>query len=69
MQSDIYTGLWKGALIALDSKRTKMIFTETLEFKAIVMKYLSYLMLNLRKIQNNYFDDLTNSLKEDEQDV
>ena len=64
MKSNIYTGVWRGEFIEISSERTKMVFTEKINFNNIFLKLLSYLMLNLEKLQEKYFEDLKNKLIE-----
>ena len=62
MKSNIYNGVWRGDFIGISGEKTKMVFTEKIYFNNIFLKLLSYLMLNLERIQEEYFEDLENKL-------
>jgi len=62
MKSNIYRGVWRREFIGISSEKTKMVFTEKICFNNVFLKLLSYLILNLEKIQEEYFEDLGNRL-------
>jgi hypothetical protein len=66
MIGSAFQGVWIGRLTELSEKSTRLVFTEELEFKNPIMKLLSFIMLNVKKIQEQYFDDLETYLYERE---
>jgi len=58
MIGSVFQGVWVGGLTELSEKSTRLVFTEELEFKNPIMKLLSFIMLNIKKTQEQYFDDL-----------
>ncbi len=64
MENKNFSGHWVGILTALENGGTKIDFTEELSIKNPVIEILSYLFMNLKKIQERYVSDLRKALNE-----
>jgi hypothetical protein len=64
MENKNFYGTWTGKFIELNNNETKCIFTETLYVKNKVMNILAKYFWNIKKIQEQYFNDLVNKLNE-----
>lgn len=64
MENKNFSGHWTGIFTELEGGRTRIDFTEVLHMKNPVMELLSYLFMNLRKMQKVYVDDLRKALGE-----
>ncbi|MEL7656084.1 MAG: SRPBCC family protein [Bacillota bacterium] len=64
MANKNFSGHWVGIFTELECGGTKIDFTEELKINNSVMEILSYLFMNLKKIQEQYIIDLRKALKE-----
>ncbi|WP_026893721.1 hypothetical protein [Clostridiisalibacter paucivorans] len=62
MENKFFYGFWTGTFFSLETGGTKIIFTEKIYIRNPIMKIMSYLFLNLKKMQQNYIVDLKNKL-------
>lgn len=63
MENKFFHGHWIGTFDRINDRETKIIFTEELNIKNPVIEILSYLFLNLKKIQRTYVSDLRRKLE------
>lgn len=63
MTNKNFRGKWSGKFIRINENETKMLFLEQIYFKNKLMEIISYLGLNLKKIQTQYFKDLEIALE------
>ena len=64
MENKNFSGHWIGIFTALENGGTKICFAEELNIKNPAMEILSYLFMNLKKIQEQYVNDLRKALNE-----
>lgn len=64
MQNKNFTGHWVGIFSRTESNGTRIDFTEEIKIKNPVIEILSYLFMNLKKIQLTYIKDLKKVLGE-----
>ena len=64
MESRNLTGHWIGLFEKTPSGGTKITFTENITMKNPIMKLLSYIFLDLKKMQQTYISDLRKRLGE-----
>jgi hypothetical protein len=64
MKSNNFTGHWTGIFSETESNGTQVDFTEELYINNRIMELLSYLFMNIRKIQAAYIADLRRKLQE-----
>lgn len=64
MENQMFTGVWIGYFSELDSGETKAILTEKIFIKNPIIRIISYLFWDLKKIQEVYIRDLKNKLGE-----
>lgn len=64
MENQFFSGRWSGQLYPLTSNQTKIVFCEQILVKKVVMCILSYLFMNITKIQKQYIADLKRKLQE-----
>jgi len=64
MKNKNFTGYWTGLFSVTEEGGTKIIFTEKLYIKNPVMEILSYLFMNLKKMQKIYINDLKKKLQQ-----
>lgn len=64
MENQMFTGVWTGYFSELDSGETKAILTEKIFIKNPIIRIISYLFWDLKKIQEVYIRDLKNKLGE-----
>lgn len=64
MENERFSGEWSGSFEETPSGGTRIKFTEVLQVKNPLIEILSYLFMNLKKIQNTYVEDLKKKLKE-----
>ena len=64
MDNERFTGEWSGSFEEIPSGGTRIKFIEVLRVKNPLIEILSYLFMNLKKIQNTYIEDLKKKLKE-----
>ncbi len=64
MENDNFTGHWIGIFSENKNNGTNIDFTEELHIKNPVMELLSYLFMNLKKMQATYVVDLRRKLGE-----
>ncbi|MGM0126316.1 hypothetical protein IGI37_003745 [Enterococcus sp. AZ194] len=58
MENPMFTGEWIGEFIELTPEKTQLVFTEILDFKNSLIYLVSFVMMNLKKIQMKYMVDL-----------
>ena len=64
MENKNFYGNWTGKFIKINDDETKCIFTEEIYIKNGIMNLLAKIFWNIKKIQEQYFKDLENKLKE-----
>lgn len=64
MENKMFTGFWTGSFSKTDDGRTKIVFKENILIKNPIIRVLSYLLMDLKKIQNTYISDLKKKLAE-----
>lgn len=64
MDNERFSGEWSGSFEEIPSGGTRIKFIEVLRVKNPLIEILSYLFMNLKKIQNTYVEDLKKKLKE-----
>lgn len=64
MENKLFTGKWIGQFIEIDDSTTRLIFTEDLTFNNMFYGVMSYVFVNLKKIQKQYMKDLEKRLKD-----
>lgn len=64
MENKMFKGEWKGEF-SPRGKGCKVVLTETIHIKNPVIYLLSFLMMNLKKVQKTYVSDLKKKLAED----
>ena len=65
LENKSFTGSWIGNFSEIKEGGTKIIFTENIFVKNPIIRVLSYLFMDLKKIQNNYILDLKRKLGEE----
>ena len=65
MENKNFTGFWIGDFSEIEKGGTKIIFTENILIRNPVIKVLSYLFMDLKKMQNTYILDLKRKLGEE----
>ncbi|MGO0884377.1 SRPBCC family protein [Clostridioides difficile] len=63
MENKFFYGNWQGEFFE-DNGKTKIVFIENIYVKNPIIKILSYLFMNLKKIQMQYVEDLKRKLNE-----
>lgn len=63
MENKFFYGNWQGEFFE-ENEKTKIVFIENIYVKNPIIKILSYLFMNLKKIQIQYVEDLKRKLKE-----
>lgn len=63
MENAMFHGTWTGTFSQEDG-RTKIVFTEHIFVHNPILRILSYLFMNLKKMQKQYTDDLKKELGE-----
>ena len=66
MENKNFTGFWIGDFSEIEKGGTKIIFTENILIRNPVIKVLSYLFMDLKKMQNTYILDLKRKLGEEQ---
>lgn len=64
MENKNFKGHWVGVFTEIAGGGTQIDFTEELNIKNPLMEVLSYLFMNLKKIQEQYISDLRKALNE-----
>lgn len=64
MENKNFTGHWIGIFTEVQNGGTKIDFTEEINIKKPVMELLSYLFMNIKKIQEQFVGDLRKALNE-----
>lgn len=64
MENKMFTGFWTGQFSETEKGGTKIVFTENILIKNPVIRFLSYFVMDLKKMQNTYILDLKNHLGE-----
>ena len=64
MQNKNFIGYWSGNFIQTKDGETKVIFKESIAIKNPIIEILSYLFMNLKKIQITYINDVKKKLGE-----
>lgn len=62
MSNNNFTGHWIGIFSKTENNGTKIDFTEEIKIKNPVIEILSYLFMNLKKMQLTYISDLKKAL-------
>ncbi|BCZ45338.1 hypothetical protein psyc5s11_14050 [Clostridium gelidum] len=65
LENKNFTGSWVGDFSEIEKGGTKIVFTENIFIKNPIIRVLSYLFMDLKKIQNNYILDLKRKLGEE----
>lgn len=65
MENNMFTGQWTGEFYPSETGGTKVIFTENIFIKNQIVRIISYLFWNIKKIQLTYIRDLKIKLQED----
>lgn len=63
MENKFFYGNWQGEF-SEENEKTKIVFIENIYVKNPIIKVLSYLFMNLKKIQIQYVEDLKRKLNE-----
>lgn len=63
MENKFFYGNWQGEFFE-ENEKTKIVFIENIYVKNPIIKILSYLFMNLKKIQIQYAEDLKRKLNE-----
>ncbi|MCC0642328.1 MULTISPECIES: SRPBCC family protein [unclassified Clostridioides] len=63
MENKFFYGNWQGEF-SEENEKTKIVFIENIYVKNPIIKVLSYLFMNLKKIQIQYVKDLKRKLNE-----
>jgi hypothetical protein len=64
MENKNMTGHWIGCFEETNKGGTKIVFSEEININNPVMEFLSYLFMNIKKMQKTYVDDLRKELGE-----
>lgn len=64
MENKMFTGFWIGHFSETENGGTKIIFKENIFIKNPIIIVISYLFMDLKKIQNTYISDLRKKLGE-----
>lgn len=64
IENKMFTGSWSGYFSETEAGGTKIIFKESIFIKNPIIKVLSYILMDLKKIQNTYILDLKKELGE-----
>lgn len=64
MENKMFTGFWTGSFSETEAGGTKIIFKENIFIKNPIIRFLSYFLMNLRKMQDTYIIDLKKDLGE-----
>lgn len=64
MANKMFKGYWTGYFSEIESGGTKVVFKEIILIKNPIIHYISYLVWDLKKIQNTYILDLKKKLGE-----
>ena len=65
LENKNFTGSWIGNFSEIEKGGTKIIFTENIFIRNPVIRVLSYLFMDLKKMQNTYVSDLKRKLGEE----
>lgn len=65
MENSKFTGHWTGFFYSTESGGTKVIFTENIFIKNPLVRIISYIFWDLKKIQRTYVRDLKLKLQEE----
>ena len=69
MRTKHWTGEWEGSFAPGPNGTTYATFAERLHIPNVAMRVLSYLFMNLKKIQQQYVVDLKQALKAKKKDI
>ncbi|EKQ52674.1 MULTISPECIES: hypothetical protein [unclassified Clostridium] len=64
MENKMFTGFWTGSFSETKNGGTKIVFKEKIFIKNPIIRVISYVFMDLRKMQNNYVSDLRKKLGE-----
>lgn len=64
MESDYFSGSWSGYFVTIENGGTQIVFKEMITYNTFRTKFLSYLFVNLKKVQKIYVCDLKKELGE-----
>ena len=60
----MFTGFWTGTFSETEAGGTKIVFKENIFIKNPIIWFLSFFLMDLRKIQDTYISDLKKELGE-----
>ena len=63
MENKNFYGNWMGNFTKINDNETKCVFTETIYVKNKIMNIIAKVFWNIEKIQEQYFKDLENELR------
>lgn len=64
MENKMFTGYWRGTFAETEAGGTRVIFTENILIRNPIVRLLSYLLMDLGKMQRTYIADLKKRLGE-----
>lgn len=64
LENKLFTGSWKGLFCRIEAGGTKVIFREDILIHNFFIRFLSYFLMNLKKMQGQYIMDLKKKLGE-----
>lgn len=64
IENKMFTGFWTGHFLETESGGTKIVFKENILIKNPIIRIISYLFMDLKKMQNTYISDLRKKLGE-----
>lgn len=64
MENEMFTGFWTGHFSETESGGTKIVFKENILIKNPIIRIISYIFMDLKKMQNTYISDLRKKLGE-----
>jgi hypothetical protein len=64
IENKMFSGKWTGCFYSTETGGTKIVFTEKILIKNPIIRLLSYVLMDLKKIQEKYVSDLKKKLGE-----
>lgn len=64
MENNIFEGEWLGKFYPQENHQTKVIFTEFIEIRNPLLRIISTIMMNPKKLQKQYIKDLQAKVQE-----
>lgn len=64
MENKMFTGFWTGNFSETENGGTKIVFKDNIFIKNPIIRVISYIFMDLKKMQNIYISDLRNKLGE-----